>query len=199
MYREKQKQPEFENFVLPLEASSAATGSDIPYLTSDTFEKAFEILDTRGCVLGPAQDGGYYLIGLRHATFREEAFEQVEWSTSEVLHQTVSRLNERDCDYRQLPRFRDMDRLDDVRDYFLFHESSGESKSRSIDFIECHLKRYFEARDLIRAANEQHEQNMIHKSDRYKRRHTVSAIMTNRFAPSLELNQKMRLKHYGKV
>lgn len=67
----------------------AIVGSDMPQLTLETIAEAFAALD-RGAdlVLGPAEDGGYYLIAMRAA---HEVFAGIEWGSSRVLAQTRAR------------------------------------------------------------------------------------------------------------
>jgi rSAM/selenodomain-associated transferase 1 len=64
-------------------------GTDTPHVAAATLGSAFDALERAECVLGPAEDGGYWLIGLR--TPRPRLFEGVEWSTPRVLQQTVQR------------------------------------------------------------------------------------------------------------
>lgn len=64
------------------------TGSDIPDLGPALIEKAFAELDKAELVLGPAEDGGYYLIGMRAPGL--PVFEGIKWSTDQVLAQTVA-------------------------------------------------------------------------------------------------------------
>ena len=63
-------------------------------------------------VLGPATDGGYYLIGL--AGPREDIFEQMPWSTADVLARTISRLGEAGVEARLLEEKSDVDRAEDL-------------------------------------------------------------------------------------
>lgn len=69
-------------------------GTDMPTLPLGHLEEAFSLLDEHPVVLGPAMDGGYYLIGLR--TMIPEIFEGIEWGTNQVLRQTNERLVETD-------------------------------------------------------------------------------------------------------
>ncbi|MBH8574221.1 TIGR04282 family arsenosugar biosynthesis glycosyltransferase [Nostocaceae cyanobacterium CENA369] len=62
-------------------------GTDCPGVNSRILTKAFEQLHSFDLVLGPAIDGGYYLIGLRR--FIGELFANIDWGTSQVLQQTV--------------------------------------------------------------------------------------------------------------
>ena len=58
-------------------------------------------------VLGPADDGGYYLIGLKHAHVR--LFEEITWSTDQVLRQTIERARELELETTLLPAWYDVD------------------------------------------------------------------------------------------
>ena len=64
-------------------------GSDTPGIDRPLMEEAFEALNTHDIVLGPSNDGGYYLIGMRRA--HEPLFEKIRWSTDTVLKETRSR------------------------------------------------------------------------------------------------------------
>ncbi|MBK6697121.1 MAG: TIGR04282 family arsenosugar biosynthesis glycosyltransferase [Myxococcales bacterium] len=94
-------------------AASAAplliVDSDTPTLPPTFFEEAFAALETGGAhvVLGPAADGGYYLIGLRAPW--KELFEGVAWSTSRVLSQTLDRANANQLAVHLLQSWRDID------------------------------------------------------------------------------------------
>lgn len=65
-------------------------GTDLPDIDTDTIEKAYQLLDTNDVVIGPAEDGGYYLLGMNR--FIPEVFNDVEWSTPKVLNQTLGKL-----------------------------------------------------------------------------------------------------------
>lgn len=64
------------------------TGSDIPGLRFPVVRAAFHALETGPVVIGPARDGGYYLIGMR--TPGAPLFERIAWSSAHVLAQTVA-------------------------------------------------------------------------------------------------------------
>src|ERR1700733_5317106 len=76
----------------------AVMDSDSPTLPAEYLGKAFELLRRPGrrVVLGPALDGGYYLIGLNGSQPR--LFEDITWSTSRVLAETIERANESDLE-----------------------------------------------------------------------------------------------------
>jgi rSAM/selenodomain-associated transferase 1 len=89
--------------------SVAIMNSDSPTLPAGHLRLAFEKLNLPGSrvVLGPACDGGYYLIGIKESEPR--LFEDISWSTDLVLKQTVDRANAIGLDVELLPRWYDVD------------------------------------------------------------------------------------------
>lgn len=70
----------------------AAIGSDHPELDTQRVEEAFEALEEgQEVALGPASDGGYYLLAARASALDPSLFEGIEWSTGVVFDQTVAR------------------------------------------------------------------------------------------------------------
>lgn len=93
----------------------AAVGSDHPDLDSVRVEEAFAALDAgREAVLGPAADGGYYLIALRREALHPRLFEGIAWSAPSVLATTLSRLGELGLDAAFLPEAHDLDTVADL-------------------------------------------------------------------------------------
>jgi hypothetical protein len=95
-------------------------GADCPRLDAGHIEKASEILQTREVVLGPAADGGYYLIGLRGAWQSNESrfetlFHDVPWSTEQVLNVTRGRLEAAGLSFAELETREDVDTIDELR------------------------------------------------------------------------------------
>lgn len=87
-------------------------GTDCPGLNADSIEKAFHHLLSHDLVLGPAIDGGYYLIGLR--CLIPELFSGISWGTAEVLPQTVEIAKKLDVSIAYLPSLADVDRPEDL-------------------------------------------------------------------------------------
>jgi uncharacterized protein len=83
--------------------------SDSPTLPPNVFIEAAQMLANAGdrVVLGPSDDGGYYLIGLKKLHHR--IFAEIDWSTEKVLKQTIDRAMERDLDVHLLPTWFDVD------------------------------------------------------------------------------------------
>ncbi|MEO9803118.1 MAG: TIGR04282 family arsenosugar biosynthesis glycosyltransferase [Reichenbachiella sp.] len=86
-------------------------GTDCAELTSEVIDQAFNALDSKDFVLGPANDGGYYLLGMKD--HHPQLFEDVEWSTSAVLNQTIEKIKLMNADYVLLPELIDVDTLKD--------------------------------------------------------------------------------------
>ena len=87
-------------------------GSDCIDVSKDIINLAMESLENKDVILGPAEDGGYYLLGLnRHMP---EIFENIEWSTANVLNQTIERINENKLKYKLLKTLKDVDTVDDL-------------------------------------------------------------------------------------
>ncbi len=94
----------------------AAVGSDHPELPLETVEEAFECLESGAdAVFGPAEDGGYYLVGLRSANLKRELFEGVTWSTGEVLAQSLERCRRLGLEVALLATGHDVDVAEDLR------------------------------------------------------------------------------------
>jgi rSAM/selenodomain-associated transferase 1 len=83
--------------------------SDSPTVPAANFQQAVELLVSPNdrVVLGPSDDGGYYLIGLKQP--RREVFEQIDWSTERVLSQTIQRATESGLEVKFLPTGYDVD------------------------------------------------------------------------------------------
>ena len=87
-------------------------GSDMPLMTHALLETAIAHLDTVPCVLGPAEDGGYYLIGLTPAA--PNVFDDIPWGTERVLADTLQRLAVAKTPFALMEPHRDIDRWSDV-------------------------------------------------------------------------------------
>jgi len=88
-------------------------GTDSPSLPADYLDQAAAALLHYDLVLGPATDGGYYLIGLKSAP--PELFTGIDWSTERVLNQTLQRAQQLQLSTQQLPVWYDVDDLATLR------------------------------------------------------------------------------------
>ncbi len=96
-------------------APGIVIGSDAPGLTPALLHSAAAALQAHETVIGPARDGGYYLLGFNAPI--AFAFADMEWSVSTVYGETVRRLAARDLDPVVLPELTDVDDMDDLRDW----------------------------------------------------------------------------------
>jgi len=88
-------------------------GTDAPDVDGGVVERAFAALETpETAVVGPARDGGYYLLALRRPC--PQLFQAIPWSTPEVLPRTLERITEAGLRARLLPERRDVDRVQDL-------------------------------------------------------------------------------------
>ncbi|MDZ4754674.1 MAG: TIGR04283 family arsenosugar biosynthesis glycosyltransferase, partial [Phycisphaerae bacterium] len=87
-------------------------GTDCPDISSGLLSMALEGLQSADVVLGPATDGGYYLVGLRRPA--PSFFEDIEWSTSTVLAKTLERASALGLSVQLLPMLSDVDEPQDL-------------------------------------------------------------------------------------
>lgn len=88
-------------------------GTDCYDLHNGILEAAFAALDHAPVVIGPALDGGYYLLGLRQPA--PELFSGIDWSTDRVYTQTLSAIQGLGLTWRQVPALRDVDHATDLK------------------------------------------------------------------------------------
>ena len=94
--------------------SSVIIGTDSPTLPPAHIQAAFALLENDSdAVLGPAEDGGYYLVGCRRP--HPEMFQGVAWSGDETLAQTRSAFDAQGYQTHLTPLWRDVDVIEDVR------------------------------------------------------------------------------------
>lgn len=91
----------------------AIIGTDCPDLSTDLLKQSFSALEHHELVLGPAVDGGYYLIGLQ--SLRPELLTDIAWSTNQVLGQTVETAKKLNLSPYYLTELNDIDRPEDLK------------------------------------------------------------------------------------
>ena len=92
-------------------------GSDCATLSTEILEEAFSVLNEKDFVIGPAKDGGYYLIGMSH--FYPKVFEDKVWSTADVRKEAIADLEAGNKSYKLLIELSDVDVVDDLKGTFL--------------------------------------------------------------------------------
>lgn len=96
-------------------------GTDLLDITTEDINEAFEALKTYDYVIGPAEDGGYYLLGIN--TLNSTLFENKHWSSNTVLQETlidlktehIALLDERN----DIDTYEDLEEFKDLKDYLL--------------------------------------------------------------------------------
>ena len=104
-----------ERFFFHRTQKIVAIGVDEPRLTRALVHDAFALLDSCEWVIGPAQDGGYYLIGCRGAVFDPSIFRDIPWGTSSVLPLTLERISAAQSTLAMLPMRYDFDVIEDLQ------------------------------------------------------------------------------------
>ena len=87
-------------------------GIDCPDLNCTILNNAFDVLSDLNLILGSAQDGGYYLIGLN--CLYPQLFQNISWGSDRVLHQTSEIARELQLRFDYLPTLADVDRPEDL-------------------------------------------------------------------------------------
>jgi len=93
-------------------------GSDIYDLASSDLIDAFEYMNKHNFVIGPAEDGGYYLLGLKE--LKEDIFTNKSWGTSVVLRETMDTLESEDVKLLEVRN--DVDIYEDIKDIAVFQK-----------------------------------------------------------------------------
>ena len=101
-------------------------GSDCYDLNSKIIKSAFEMLEEYDVVVGPASDGGYYLLGMKE--FLPQLFEGKQYSTDTVLEELLQEAEALELTAYQLPTLNDIDTLDDLKATDIEWEKLGEEE-----------------------------------------------------------------------
>ena len=116
--------------ISPESSRVAFVGSDTPTLPLGYIQEALKRLLDFPVVVGPSDDGGYYLLGLSRS--KPELFSGIPWGTAEVCRQTLARLREEE--YSLLPRWYDVDTHADL-------ERLKEELKSSLEGFPCWTRR----------------------------------------------------------
>ncbi len=110
-------------------------GSDNPDIPLDFFSRAFAALNSKGAVIGPDNDGGYYLIGFTKASFCPAVFDNINWSTPAVFNETCEKLKMNSVQYQVLPFWKDIDTVDDLAAFMNRQRENAVNCRRTYDFV----------------------------------------------------------------
>lgn len=90
-------------------------GSDIPGIDEQIIKSGFAALEAGPAVLGPASDGGYYLVGFTSGSIFPQVFAGIDWGSSNVFEQTMKRFGKNGQAPAVLPVLSDIDTSEDLR------------------------------------------------------------------------------------
>jgi rSAM/selenodomain-associated transferase 1 len=115
-------------------------GSDSPDLPGEILEEAVSSLASRDAVIGPANDGGYYLMGFNADRFLTAVFRDIDWGTSTVFEQTMSILNRHSYETQVLGRWPDIDSYEDLVAFIRKHELTPPGRLLTLDYLRACVK-----------------------------------------------------------
>lgn len=113
-------------------------GSDCPDLPARLLHQAFESLKSHQAVVGPAEDGGYYLIGFS-SKFTDAPFKGIEWGGPKVFEATMAALRENGVNVYTLPVWKDVDEYDDLRALYARNKALPPGRLATVDFLRDHF------------------------------------------------------------
>ncbi|MHC4738892.1 MAG: TIGR04282 family arsenosugar biosynthesis glycosyltransferase, partial [Planctomycetota bacterium] len=109
-------------------------GSDSPDLPADYINLAFSALLTHDVVIGPSDDGGYYLIGFCKKAFLPGALEGIGWSGESVCEQTIRILRKYKRKVYLLPQWYDVDTVADLKLLLQRNKNTSFIKSATMSY-----------------------------------------------------------------
>lgn len=100
-------------------------GSDFPDLDIGIIREAFTVLENKDIAIGPAEDGGYYLMGFQKEVFDGDVFTGIDWGTEHVYQQTMQRIKDAGLSSHVLPIWQDIDVYEDLVCFYHRNISKG--------------------------------------------------------------------------
>ncbi len=110
-------------------------GSDTPDLTGTVIAEGMRSLLHHHAVIGPARDGGYYLLGFRAETFLPAVFQGIVWSGGDVFDRTLAIFRGAGVRVAILPPWRDIDTVADLRDLHRTGLQGSFAQSRTMRYL----------------------------------------------------------------
>jgi rSAM/selenodomain-associated transferase 1 len=114
--------------------------SDIPEISENIINNAFQCLEYKDAVIGPSYDGGYYLLGFNKKSYATQIFDDIPWSTNLVYEETLGKIEAYKLRYSVLDKINDMDTIDDIRKFSI---RNGNDFSRGLKTKRC-IKELFD-------------------------------------------------------
>lgn len=115
-----------------------ALASDCPDLPIEILQSAVSQLQSDKVVIGPAPDGGYYLIGFSSDLFIPDAFVDVAWSTESVFQETMSRIESITDQIHVLPEWQDIDTKSQLQKFYETHQLEPSNTLHAMKYLHNH-------------------------------------------------------------
>ena len=115
-----------------------ALASDSPDLPIEILQTAISSFQTHKAVIGPASDGGYYLIGFSYDLFIPDAFEKISWSTETVFRETLSRIESVTNQVLVLPEWPDIDTKSELQKFYEAHQLQPSKTLHTMKYLRSH-------------------------------------------------------------
>ena len=125
----------FENAFEEGFSNVVTIGSDSPDLPEHYLKKSVETLVEHDTVIGPTNDGGYYLIGFSKDGFIPEVFENIAWSTDGVFEQSIGILKRHAQKVYRLPLWHDVDTVQDLKSLISRTRNTAFEKSKTYSYL----------------------------------------------------------------
>jgi uncharacterized protein len=106
-------------------------GTDCPGISPEIIQSAFNRLTDTDVVIGPAADGGYYLLGMK--ALHSSLFDNIKWSTSSVLQTTVERCMQNNLRYQLLEELNDIDEEKDLVHFYKLLKQDNNDQHNNTD------------------------------------------------------------------
>ena len=110
-------------------------GSDIPDIPTSIFREALDSLKNNDVVIGPAADGGYYLIGFNNDSFLPQVFYGIPWGTDMVFRMTMGILDSASLRIHLVASWWDVDTFDDLVSLFHRNKDTVFSRSKTMTYL----------------------------------------------------------------
>jgi len=110
-------------------------GSDFPDLDIGIIHEAFTNLDNKDMAIGPAEDGGYYLVGFQKEVLDGGIFTGIDWGTEHVYQQTLERIKDIGLKSHVLPTWQDIDVYEDLVRFYRRNIAKGVTGLKTMRFL----------------------------------------------------------------
>ncbi len=117
-----------------------ALASDCPDLPIELLQKAVYTLQSQEIVIGPAPDGGYYLIGFSKDCFHPVVFDKISWGSDTVFQETLKRIESVTSKIHILREWPDIDTKSHLRQFYKTYQLDSSNTLHSMKYLHSHPK-----------------------------------------------------------